>query len=244
MDLFKHPLSEQTFRRHYAQPVDFTAVNQHLIEEGSSDKHERIAAIDATFVPKSGKKTDGLGQFYNGCHGKSEQGLEWSVLSLIDLQQNTAYPLNATQTVPTPPANKEKREESRTLQYLAQVETHRQTIAEDVRYLVADGYYSKKLWIDGIRKLDLHAIGKLRRDADLKYFYTGPQKPRGRKRRYGGKVDLLQIDSPPDHATGFEWIQTVKEDNVELYRAWVYAPAFKRAIQVVYVLKVTPNSFS
>ena len=224
--------------------MDFTALNQHLIEQGSSVEHERIAAIDATFVPKSGKKTAGLGHFYNGCHGKSERGLEWSVLSIIDLNQNTAYALNATQTLPIPQANKEKREESRTLQYLAQVKTHREAIAKDVRYLVADGYYSKKHWIDEIRKLNLHTIGKLRRDADLKYFYSGSQKPRGRKRLYAGKVDLFQIDSPPDHAVGFEWMQTVKEDGVDLYRAWVYAPAFKRAIQVVYVLKVMSNSFS
>ncbi len=237
-------LSERTFRRHYEQAVDFTAVNQRLIEQGSSVEHERIAAIDATFVSKSGQTTEGLGPFYNGCHGKSQRGLEWSVLSIIDLQQNTAYALNATQTLPTSQENKEKREESRTLQYLAQVKTYREAIVEDVRYLVADGYYSKKPWIDGIRKLNLHAIGKLRRDADLKYFYTGPQKPRGRKRLYAGKVDLLHIDSPPDCAAGFEWIQTVNEDSVELYRAWVYAPAFKRAIQVVYVLKVTPSSFS
>ncbi|NJN23651.1 MAG: transposase [Acaryochloridaceae cyanobacterium RL_2_7] len=228
-------------RRHYSQLVPFTAVNQQLIEQGASVKGERIAGVDASFVPKSGKKTEGLGQFYNGCHGKSERGLEWSALCIIDLEQNTAYTLNATQTLPT---SEQKGEESRTQQYLSQVQHHRQAIPEDVKYLVADGYYSKKDWIDGICELDLHAIGKLRHDAHLKYFYTGPQKPRGRKRLYGGKVDLHHIDSPPAHVSGFEWMHSVQEDNVELYRAWVYAPAFKRAIQVVYVLKVTPTSFS
>ena len=221
--------------------MPFTALNQHLIEQGPSLKGERIAGVDASFLPKSGKKTEGLGQFYNGCHGKSERGLEWSALCIIDLEQNTAYTLNATQTVPT---NSEKGEESRTQQYLAQVQQHRQAIPDDVQYLVADGYYSKKPWIDGIRELDLHAIGKLRCDADLKYFYTGPQKPRGRKRLYGGKVDLHHIDSPPEQVSGFEWMHWVEDDNVELYRAWVYSPAFKRPIQVVYVLKVTPTHFS
>ena len=216
-------------------------MNQHLIEQGASVKRERIAGVDASFLPKSGKKTEGLGQFYNGCHGKSERGLEWSALCIIDLEHNTAYTLNATQTLPTTP---EKGEESRTLQYLAQVQQHRQAIPDDVNYLVADGYYSKRAWIDGIRQLDLHAIGKLRHDADLKYFYTGPQKPRGRKRLYGGKVDLHSIDSPPEQVSGFEWMQSVEEDSVDLYRAWVYSPAFKRAIQVVYVLKCTPTSFS
>lgn len=231
-------MNERTFRRYYAEVVPFTTLNQYVIEQGVSSQRERIVGVDASFLPKSGKQTEGLGQFYNGCQGKSERGLEWSVLSLIDLEQNTAYTLNATQTLPThsPPG-----QESRTQQYLAQVQQNRQAIPDDVQYLVADGYYSKKSWLDGIRALQLHAIGKLRRDANLKYFYTGPQKPRGRKRLYGGKVDFPLIDSPPEHVAGFKRVQSLKQDHVELYRAWLYSTTFQRALQVVYVLRVTPT---
>ena len=233
-------LNEKTYRRHYAQRLPLTAVNQHLIEQGSSSAHERIAAIDCTFIPKSGKKTEGLGHFYNGSHGKSDRGLEWSVLSVVDLKQNTAYALNATQTVESPETSKQ---ESRTQHYLNQVRAHRDALPDDIQYLVGDGYYSKQPWIDGIRLLQLHVIGKLRCDARLRYFYTGPQKPRGRKRLYSNAVDFHTIDSPPEDADGFEWIATV-DNNIDLYQAWVYAPAFKRAIQVVYLLKVTPTSSS
>lgn len=233
-------LNEKTYRRHYAQALPFTALHQQLIKQGSSSEHERIAAIDCTFIPKSGKKTEGLGHFYNGSHGKSERGLEWSVLSVVDLKQNTAYPLNATQTIDSQSCD---RPESRTEQYLKQMQAHRDSLPTDIHYLVGDGYYSKKSWIDGIRELDLHVIGKLRCDASLRYFYHGPQKPRGRKRLYSDAVDFHAIDSPPNHADGFEWIETV-EDHIEVYQAWVYAPAFKRAIQVVYLLKVTPTSSS
>ena len=233
-------INEKTYRRHYTQPLNFTALHHQLLAQASSPKHERIAAIDCTFLPKSGKKTEGLGHFYNSSHGKSEQGLEWSLLSVVDLKQNTAYPLNATQTIERPSSSGE---ESRTQQYLKQVQDHRDALPADVQYLVGDGYYSKKPWIDGIRHLDLHVIGKLRCDARLKYFYRGPQKSRGRKRLYSDAVDWFSIDCPPDHADAFEWVETV-EENIELYRAWVYSPAFKRAIQVVYLLKVTDTASS
>lgn len=233
-------LNEKTYRRHYAQPLPFTALHQHLIAQGSSSNHERIAAIDCTFLPKSGKKTEGLGLFYNSSHGKTERGLEWSVLSVVDLNQNTAYTLNANQTIETPSSGAS---ESRTQQYLKQVQTHRDALPADIQYLVGDGYYSKKPWIDGIRCLDLHVIGKLRCDARLRYFYRGPQKRRGRKRLYSHAVDLFSIDCPPDDADGFEWVATLDE-TIEAYQAWVYSPAFKRAIQVVYLLKVTPTASS
>lgn len=158
------------------------------------------------------------------------------MLSIIDLDQNTAYPLNASQT-------KTSKSDTRTQQYLEQIRENRDALPSDIEYLVGDGYYSKKPWIDEIRKLKLHVIGKLRVDAHLKYFYTGVQKARGRKRRYSDNVDLNMIDSPPDHAAGFEWVATVNE-KMEVYQAWVYAPAFKREIQVVCLRKVTATGFS
>lgn len=229
-------LNEKTYRRHYAKPLPFTTIHSKLIEQCSSPKNERIAAIDCTFVPKSGKKTEGLNYFYNGSHSQSERGLEWSILSVIDLKQNTAYPLNASQT-------KASKSKTRTQQYIKQVQENRDALPSDIEYLVGDGYYSKKPWIEGIRKLKLHVIGKLRSDARLKYFYTGSQKARGRKRQYSKHVDLNAIDSPPEHAAGFELVATVNE-KTDVYSAWVYSPAFKLAIQVVYLRKVTATGFS
>lgn len=230
-------LNEKTYRRNYAKSVPFTTIHRKLIEQCSSPQNERIAAVDCTFVPKSGKKTEGLDCFYNGSHSKSERGLEWSVLSIIDLNQNTAYTLNASQTKAT-----KDETETRTQQYLKQVQENRQSLPSDIKYLVGDGYYSKKPWIDEIRKLKLHVIGKLRSDASLKYFYTGPQKARGRKRQYSGNVDLNNIDNPPNHSAGFKFVATVDE-KIELYSTWVYSPAFKRTIQVVYLRKAISNGF-
>ena len=236
-------LNEKTYRRHYAKPADFESVHRELIDQSSAAPTERIAATDCSFVPKSGKKTEGLDQFFNGSHGKCERGLEWSLLSVVDLTQNSAYTLNAQQT----PAQLSRCDETadqatRIDWYLKQIKQARGSFPADIKYLAADAYYSKKKWVDGIVALHLHAVGKLRRDSRLRYFYTGPQKPRGRKRKYAGYVDYGLIDSPPRNALGFEFVTTV--DGIDLYRAWVYSEAFKRAIQVVYLHKVTPTSSS
>src|SRR5215216_1131207 len=45
-------------------------------------------------------------------------------------------------------------------------------------------------FVDGVVGLGLHPLGKLRHDANLRYLYRGPQKPRGRPRQYDGKVKL------------------------------------------------------
>ena len=204
-------LNEKTYRRNYGKSVPFTTIHSKLIEQCSSPQKERIAAVDCTFVPKSGKKTEGLDYFYNGSHSQSERGLEWSLLSIIDLNQNSAYTLNASQT-------QASKDETRTQQYLKQIQENREALPNDIKYLVGDGFYSKKPWIEGILELKLHVIGKLCSDANLKYFYTGTQKPRGRKRRYSGNVDLNNIDNPPQYSAGFKFVATVDE-KTNVYRA-------------------------
>ena len=67
-----------------------------------------------------------------------------------------------------------------------------------IRYLVADGYYSKQKYLDGVAVLDLYQIGKLCCDANLRWLYPGEQKPRGCPRRYDGKVkfdDLSRFEA-------------------------------------------------
>ncbi|MDE2954457.1 MAG: transposase [Gemmatimonadota bacterium] len=57
-------------------------------------------ALDASFIPKSGNKTYGLDYFFNGCHSKTEKGLEICGVALVDVEENTAYPLSVRQTAP------------------------------------------------------------------------------------------------------------------------------------------------
>jgi hypothetical protein len=63
----------------------------------------------------------------------------------------------------------------------------------------------------------------------LKFLYDGPQKPRGRHRRYDGKVDLTD-------PSRFEFVQTL-DDDTQLYTAVVWSVSLKRLIRLAYVLK-------
>lgn len=84
-------------------------------------------------------------------------------------------------------------------------------------------------WVSGVMQLGLHTIGKLRCDANLKFLYSGPQKARGRHRRYAGKVDL-------NDPSRFEFVKTL-DDGVQLYTAVVWSVSLKRCIRLAYLLK-------
>ena len=49
-----------------------------------------ISAQDASFIPKSGKQTFGLGHFFNGCTSRAERGLEISTLAVVDVTRRCA----------------------------------------------------------------------------------------------------------------------------------------------------------
>lgn len=95
---------------------------------------------------------------------------------------------------------------------------------------MADGYYGKVKFINGIRDLNLHLISKLRHDANLRWLYHGPQKLRGRRRQYDGKVGFL-----PQEPKRFENVGKV--EGVQVYTAVVNSVQFKRNIRLVYLIK-------
>ncbi|MCE2467252.1 MAG: transposase, partial [Caldilineaceae bacterium] len=58
------------------------------------------------------------------------------------------------------------------------------------RWVVADGGYSSRTFVEGVRELDLHAAGRLRRDSVLRFPYTGAHERRpGRRRPFDGCFD-------------------------------------------------------
>jgi hypothetical protein len=55
------------------------------------ERAEKIAAIDASFISKSGRKTEGLGCYYNASAREAQRGFEVSTICITDLNSNTAY---------------------------------------------------------------------------------------------------------------------------------------------------------
>ena len=225
-------LSERTYRRHFEQGWGVESLNQALIEQVSAPEHTRIALVDCTFLAKSGRHTYGLDWFYNGKTQRPERGLELSVVAIADLEQNTAYPLSAQQTAPelsqTPTADKEPTP-NRLDFYLGHLASCREHFPADVRYVAADGFYSKFKWVTGVVQLGWQVVGKLRRDADLKYLYNGPYQGRGARRKYDGKVDLTDPQR-------FQWV-TQLEPHLHLYTAVVWSVSLKRKVRLAYLQK-------
>ena len=71
-----------------------------------------ISVQDASFLPKSGKQTFGLGHFFNSCAKRAERGLELSTLAVVDVSRRCAFTLAVVQTPPgKADTRKDKREE-------------------------------------------------------------------------------------------------------------------------------------
>ena len=92
-------MHEKRFSRWYRRSFDFVTFNHTLLRQELPSDTQYIAAIDASFMRKSGKCTEGLGWFYHSQSSKAEQGLEISLISAIDLKAHTAYSLDARQTL-------------------------------------------------------------------------------------------------------------------------------------------------
>jgi DDE superfamily endonuclease len=108
--------------------------------------------------------------------------------------------------------------------YLKHLQDSHAYLPTQLKYWAVDGFYSKKKFIDGVAKLNLHVISKLRSDADMRYLYSGVQKPRGAKRKYEGKVDLSDV-SRLSHVRQ-------PEPGLDLYTLVVWHVSLKRKIRI------------
>lgn len=212
---------EKTYSRWFSRDFDFVKFNSLSLEHLTDKK--LILAVDCSFISKSGKHTYGLDKFYNGKQGKAEKGLEISTLALVDVDYNTAYNLSTRQTCPVTEPN-----ETRVDQYLSHIKQDYMSLPKCIRYLVADGYYAKTKFINGVTDLGLEFIGKLRHDANLRRLYHGVQKPFGRHKLYDGKVKF-------DDLSRFDLIDEI--EGTKLYTAIVNSPCFKRNLRIVYLVK-------
>ena len=83
--------------------------------------------------------------------------------------------------------------------------------------------------MEGVRKLGLHTVGRLRKDKVLRFPYTGPHERRpGRKRQFDGGFDRRD--------PGRMARTTLKKEKVDLYHAPLHSKAWQRWLQVVYIL--------
>ena len=223
-------LNEKTYRRWFQKKLDFIEFNRIGNELMLPKNAVKIAALDCSFVRKSGKETYGLGKFWDSKLGKAEKGLEISTLAMGDVDYNTAYHVSTRQT---PPEAKEG--ETRVHDYVRHFKEDCHALPKEVRYIVGDAFYTKQLITEAILEKGYHQIGKMRVDANLRYLYTGEQKPKGRRKEYDGKMVIGETGR-------LDYVG--EQDGADIYTAIVNCVTLKRNVRIVYMLKKTESRLS
>src|SRR6266849_10428472 len=209
--------------------LQWVLIRHHLLEPDDVI----LMGGDEVVVTKSGKMTYGLDRFFSSLYGKTVPGLGFLSLSLISVQRRTSYPIMMEQIDKKQPANppdvlktksqgqrgrppgstNRNRREVVLSPYLRFVqETMRRLLALigtglKVMYFVYDGAFGHNEALQMVKQLGLQMISKLRHDAALYFPYDGPYAGRGKRRKYGDKLDYHNI--PVQSLT-----QTTVEDNI------------------------------
>ena len=144
------------------------------------------------------------------------------LLAWLDITDTCAYGLSVEQTPPS-----DKTSEPQGTRIDAYLDQLRRVVCSHhlshLRYVITDGYYSKRKFIDGAGALGLHQIGKLR------YLYQGVGRPGpGRPKTYGGKVHLGDLSR-------FEWVHS-EDDGIVFCHQVLNHVHLRRNLRVVLVV--------
>src|SRR2546423_12893299 len=148
---------ERTIARQFRRCFDWPDFHQRVITVALDPCSEVISAQDASFIPKSGKQTFGLGHFFNGCTSRAERGLEVSTLAVVEVTRRCAFTLAVAQTPPgdSKATSAPTEDETRSDFYKQQLRDQRQRLPPSVTSHCVDGYFAKKKYIDEVVALNL-----------------------------------------------------------------------------------------
>ncbi len=222
--------SAKRLRRWATKGFDFYRLNEHLLsdtqalsfDQDDPQRPQQAILIDSTFTNKSGKHTEGLGFFHNGCsasNNKMERGLEFTLFAGLNLDEQRAYAIAVTQT---------KSDKSALKVAIDELTTNSEYYLEISKYVVADGYYAKNSFISEVTQHGFEVVTLLRRDAALRDLYTGPYSGRGRPKRYADRVNYKELN---DWERDEELI-----DDLTIYSKIVNYKAWNRDLRVLVIV--------
>ncbi|WP_321436018.1 transposase [uncultured Bacteroides sp.] len=217
---------EQRFRMNSAKEFDWLSFNLSLSRRILTGTRKAIA-VDPSYISKSGKQTPWIGYFWSGCAGAARRGLEILGIGLIDVDNKDCISLEAVQT---PDSITLGNYDGNLINwYLGVLEEKATKLQKVTRHIVADAYFSKKNFTDGLAKLGFHLISRFRDDAVL--FYPTTQQPtgkRGRPKLYDSKIDFANLD-----LNRFEKINLLHIDKGYLYTTIAYSKSLKQMVKLV-----------
>lgn len=174
-----------------------------------------------------------------------EWGLEILGIALVDADERDAVHLRAVQTVDIvsrgrPPKYLAGMDDPNSLLawYLKVIASQKDALWKVCKTVVADAYFSKKPFVDGLIALGFNLISRFRSDVRLRYLYDGPKTgKRGRPKVYGDRVDIRNLDM-----NAFVSEDITSDDKVvTLYSAVVWSAGLKRKVKVVIVDCLEPG---
>jgi len=253
--------SYRTVQRFFTKDIPWSSLNWAIAKEFSlQDDAPILIAGDATTITKSGKKTFGLGKFFSSIYSRAVPGISFQVLSLLNVEKRTSWPILIEQILPKPkpekPATttkvkKQKRGKGRPKgstnknhrdvelnAEMTQVQSMLRKLLKLIRdthkaiYFVYDGAFGNNAALQMTRQVGLHLISKLRNNSALYFKWDGVCFGKGRKRTYGDKVDFNNL--PADLLKSEE----IEEDiNTCIYQMKVLHKNFADLLNVVIIIK-------
>jgi len=137
---------EQRYRQQFEKPFNFMDFNKNItLNHGSG---HFVIAFDPSYISKSGKETPGVDKFWSSVAGAAKFGLEIGGIAAIDIENKTAFHLEAVQTPTYEDINKK---DMTLLDWYADIIIQRNdSLSAISKQLVVDAYFSKKPFVDKI----------------------------------------------------------------------------------------------
>lgn len=250
--------SYRNIQRLYGSQIDWLALNIYLITScyfGYELSGEYLLAVDETVEGKSRKKTWGISSFYSSIVGKPIRSVSFHAISLVEVVSGTSFMLEVTQNIketktdvvakpkydrsgrPKGSKNKNK-QKSKGLIYkgfallLEKVLPVLSKVIK-VKYVVGDGSYGNKTGCLIAQENGLELISKLNRNTGLYLPYDGPYAGKGRKRKYGKKINYDYL--PAKNLVSSTCEDGVKEDIYQFREIWTKHMPYK--INVIVITK-------
>jgi hypothetical protein len=101
-----------------------------------------------------------------------------------------------------------------------------------IMYFVFDGAFGHNDALQMVRQLGLHLISKLRYDAALYFPYDGPYAGRGKRKKYGKKLDYQHI--PETYLKDFS---VEKDIRTKIYQMNAWHKKFADLLNIVVIVK-------
>lgn len=250
--------SYSTVIRFFDTMIDWGKIQWILIKNYIFDSNDTyLLAGDEVVVTKAGKSSYGLDKFFSSLIGKPVQGLCFFVVSLISVGKRKSYPLYSEQVIRSHTEQESKSEKKKPKKRGrgrpkgsknknrkdVKLSSHMVFIQKiilvvlalmgiNVSYMLLDGAFGNNYALQMVQQCGLELICKLRYNSALYFPYQGNQKKRGRKRKYGDRINYSSIpEKYLKETTIVDSIQT------KIYQMEMLHKLFPELLNIVIIVK-------